>query len=338
MDMDGPFFSTQRGLPSTKASRKVISIPVHFVDSERVRSDSALKIQKVLRGFMVRKSMKRIAAIKREVDEIERRIVSDTGMVELISRDAKEKLKVNETIMNLVLKLDSVKGIDSGVRDCRKAVIKKAIALQEKVDSIVEGEQSFGAVDESMDIVNAECSGEDENVDCHSSSEIACDHVETMPQSEGTHVAETPKMEAPIKTVDTLLQNQGKMEPETMTYETEEVAEDCGEESVGTGETENQRVEQDISEKQCDDNEIVQSGKYEGGTKESSGLGDRELLERMVKDNEKMMGMMTELFERNEVQTQLLSSLSHRVGQLERAFMCEKMRRKKRNSGNVCVQ
>jgi hypothetical protein len=51
---------------------------------------------------------------------------------------------------------------------------------------------------------------------------------------------------------------------------------------------------------------------------------------RMMEDNERMMGLMTELFERNEMQTRLLSSLSQRVVQLERAFMCEKLRRKKK--------
>jgi len=65
-----------------------------------------------------------------------------------------------------------------------------------------------------------------------------------------------------------------------------------------------------------------------GGREESKG--GRELMERMMEDNERMMGLMTELFERNEMQTRLLSSLSQRVVQLERAFMCEKLRRKKK--------
>lgn len=57
---------------------------------------------------------------------------------------------------------------------------------------------------------------------------------------------------------------------------------------------------------------------------------DTELLERMVVENEKMMSLMTQLYEKNEVQTRMLSSLSHRVEQLERALICERLRKKKK--------
>ncbi|KAM2980328.1 hypothetical protein FF2_011780 [Malus domestica] len=56
----------------------------------------------------------------------------------------------------------------------------------------------------------------------------------------------------------------------------------------------------------------------------------RELLERVAEDNAKMMGMMEELFEKNQMQTRMLSSLSQRVEQLERALVCERLRRRKR--------
>lgn len=117
---------------------KVVSIPVQdAAGSERRPSDSALKIQKAFRGFLVRKNVNKIAAIKREVDEMEMRI-SKKETAELVRSDAKERLKVNETLMNLLLGLDSVKGVDPGVRDLRRAVIKKAIALQERVEASAE--------------------------------------------------------------------------------------------------------------------------------------------------------------------------------------------------------
>lgn len=74
-------------------------------------------------------------AIKREVDEVEQRI-SREKIVDLIRRFAKEQLKVNETLMSLLFRLDSVRGEDPGVRDCRKAAIRHAITLQEKVYAI----------------------------------------------------------------------------------------------------------------------------------------------------------------------------------------------------------
>ncbi|MFS8033325.1 putative IQ motif, EF-hand binding, BAG domain, BAG domain superfamily [Helianthus anomalus] len=100
-----------------------------------LKDSAALKIHKLFSSFLVRKSVKKIASIRNEVSNIERRI-NDTIVVSLICRDAKERLRVNETLMSLIFKLDSIRGVDSGIRDLRKAVTKKEIALQEKVDSI----------------------------------------------------------------------------------------------------------------------------------------------------------------------------------------------------------
>ncbi|XP_022891985.1 uncharacterized protein LOC111406849 [Olea europaea var. sylvestris] len=122
--------------PVKTSSQKVVQIPVHFVGSESTRWASALKIQKVFRGFLVRKSVKKIKGVKFQVDEIEERLLK-SEVVNLIERDEKERLKMNESLMALLFKLDSVRGIELGVRDLRKVVIRKAIALQEKIDAIV---------------------------------------------------------------------------------------------------------------------------------------------------------------------------------------------------------
>ncbi|KAJ0704394.1 putative IQ motif, EF-hand binding, BAG domain, BAG domain superfamily [Helianthus annuus] len=147
--MNGPFFRNyskqqpSRSIPvQQRSSPNVISVPVHFVSSDQppttismLKNSAALQIQKVFRGFVIRKTVKKIASIRNEVYDIERRI-DDTEVVSLIRRDAKERLRVNETLMSLLFKLDSIRGVDCGIRDLRKVVTKKAIALQEKVDSI----------------------------------------------------------------------------------------------------------------------------------------------------------------------------------------------------------
>ena len=101
----------------------------------------------------MRKRVKKITTIRREVDEVERRISREKAL-ESMKKDSKERLKVNETLMSLLFKLDSVRGFDSGVRDCRKSVIKRAIALQEFLDSIVADRQTLTLgceVDEAFD-------------------------------------------------------------------------------------------------------------------------------------------------------------------------------------------
>ena len=97
--------------------------------------------------------MKKIAAIKREVDEVERQISREEAL-ESMKKDPKERLRVNKTLMSLLFRLDSVRGIDSGVKDCRKSVIKRVIVLQEFLDSIVADGQTLtlrGEVDKASD-------------------------------------------------------------------------------------------------------------------------------------------------------------------------------------------
>ncbi|XP_039064480.1 BAG family molecular chaperone regulator 5, mitochondrial-like [Hibiscus syriacus] len=145
--------------PPRSFKPKTVSIPVRFVGSELSRSKSAINIQKVLRGFLVRKSVKKIMAIREQVNEMERS-VSKTETVELIRKDSKERLRVNENLMRLLLKLDSVRGVDSCVRDLRKSVIKKAIALQEIVDAIISDDHSVDsssaeAADQNQGIIDS---------------------------------------------------------------------------------------------------------------------------------------------------------------------------------------
>ncbi|KAJ0095815.1 hypothetical protein Patl1_16985 [Pistacia atlantica] len=202
---------------------------------------------------------------------------------------------------------DKKESVDSGVRDCRKAVIKKAISLQELVDAIVSVQDDAEPVDDE----------ENKRVVDNRSDDVEREVVENCE-------VKTP-------------------------------ARDYLEESVGTNQTESQSdssanpqslieaCEEDVNSSLKDENDAVEAQEAEdrevNGKENRTGdenTTNRELLERMIEDNEKMMDMMAQLFERNEKQTKLLNSLSHRVEQLEKAFVCERLRRKKkRNSGTV---
>ncbi|KAL6188254.1 hypothetical protein ACLB2K_039647 [Fragaria x ananassa] len=247
-----PYYSPRNRLvpvqPQSARAPKVVAIPVQYAAPERrrfdLRSDAALKIQKAFRGYLVRKSVSKIAGINREVDEISER-VSRKETADLVRTDAKERLKVVETLMSLLLKLDSVKGVDSGVRDLRRAVIKKAIALQEKVEASAANHQTLGG---------------------HESAE--------------------PVTELGLKSA---------------------------EQSAETGVNEN-----------------------ESSCNSSESKSNEEALEKMGKDNQRMVGLITELVHRNEKQTRLLGSLSRRVEMLERALINERLRRKKRRHSLDC--
>ncbi|KAK4762683.1 hypothetical protein SAY86_008451 [Trapa natans] len=292
--------------PTATVSRptKVVSIPVRFVEPERDRSGLALKIQKVLRGFLVRKSVRRIAALRKEVEDIEGR-VSDPEAVKLICDDPKERLRVSEMLMSVLFRLDSVRGVDLGVRDYRKTVIRRAIALQELIDEIsAAGEsQSFPEVDSVID-------------KCESKAEMR-------------HVRYQEEDEVKLSAGDEIVTEKDGMVPTMSQYPGESTDNDKLESQTdSTNGRPQSLVEEDEENVMARD----QSGADEKERDEVDCKSSRneELMGKMVQDNQRMMGLMEELFERNERQTELLSALSQRVEQLERGLVCEMLRRKKK--------
>ncbi|OIT39278.1 PREDICTED: uncharacterized protein LOC109238306 [Nicotiana attenuata] len=325
------YSSNMRGIPvrpihqNAIGIKPVVEIPVHFVGSDPERSVSSLKtqkpkpdqsvlrIQKVFRGFLVRKSVKKIMSIRKEVDEIERKILCGE-MAELIWRDERERLRVNETLMSLLLKLDSVRGVDSGVRDCRKAVIKKVICLQEKIDFIVsagnqiavEEENKYNDSDEVPRLVNQtedishSTGNQDENEKSTCQSEVS-DLLEQSVEAENQAALSCRKK-------DEETQVEGECDAEKFD-ELPEVSVERGE--VG-----------DVIEG------IDEEENTAGLHGENDSIKNRELMEKMVEENEKMMRMMNEMCQRNEMQTLMLNSLAKRVAQLEKAFLCDKLKAK----------
>lgn len=340
-----------RGQSKAVPAQRVVKIPVQFMESGRKRSDSAVKIQKAFRGFVVRKNLKKISAIRREVNEIEHKI-AEKETFDLIRTNSKERLKVIEALMSLLFRLDSVRGVDAGVRDFRKAVIKKAIALQELIDAIVAGNHT----PESGHIANSENQTEEigetamdqtlENQGNSNSTERVSDSANNCyywfmnQEKKASNPESAPVLSKSEATPDELIADNG--ENQEIVEENEEIIEDphCQEESNGTTQTESQTdssmnpealVEHDEVTKEED--VIVEDNVCGIGSGERE-QNNRDLLERMIEDNEKMMGMMAQLFEKNDKQTRLLNTLSQRVEQLEKAFICEKLRRKKkRNAG-----
>ncbi|GLJ48596.1 hypothetical protein SUGI_1025310 [Cryptomeria japonica] len=131
-------------------AKKIVSIPINFVDSETPKSKkapamdentAAVKIQSAFLGFCVRKSrplnkLRVIMKTKAEAAEIQRR-VNDEHVVELIRRDEKERVKMTEWIMSLLLRLDEIQGVIPFVRESRKVVILELVNLEETVDDII---------------------------------------------------------------------------------------------------------------------------------------------------------------------------------------------------------
>lgn len=114
---------------ASKQERKILS------DSE-----AAAKIQSAYRGYDVRrweplKKLRQIAKIREEATEVKKHIEAYESCAGSCIND-REKVAVGETIMNLLLKLDTIQGLHPSLRDVRRSVAKDLITLQERLDSI----------------------------------------------------------------------------------------------------------------------------------------------------------------------------------------------------------
>ncbi|CAJ1839456.1 unnamed protein product [Sphenostylis stenocarpa] len=299
-----------------KAPSKVVCIPVHFVGSERTRTDSAIKIQRVFRGFLVRKTLKKIATMRMELARIESEI-----RVDLVKREQKERVKVIETIMNLLIKLDSVRVLHyTGLRECRKSVIKNAIALQEMLDQMAVPDS-----DEDMKMEEGnECIVEEENCLVKEEKDSGMENM----RNDEVEKEKGDCMEEEYIGLETSLveEEEGEMECEEKQEEGEELEALRNEEQV----EEKESVGTSLAVENC----LVKEEEGDCGREEGDGKQRELLMEKMVEDNYKMMEMMAQLFQRNEMQSTLLTSLSQRVEQLKRALACEKLRRNKKRKAN----
>ncbi|CAL5397753.1 unnamed protein product [Camellia sinensis] len=103
-------------------------------------AEATVIIQSAYHGFEVRKweplkKLKQIAEVREHAAQIRSRIESLESSFDIRSDD-KQKLIIGETIMSLLLKLDTIQGLHPTVRNFRKSVAKELVSLQEKLDSL----------------------------------------------------------------------------------------------------------------------------------------------------------------------------------------------------------
>ncbi|KAF5777027.1 putative IQ motif, EF-hand binding, BAG domain, BAG domain superfamily [Helianthus annuus] len=328
---DDPFFRAYLSRPVQQNHRstspEVIQIPVHFFSSKQpqkpsslsTKSAAALKIQSLFRGFLVRKSVNKISSIRNQVCEAE-------TSAELIRTDVKERLRVNETLMLLLLKLDSIRGVDFGVREFRKAVINKAIAVQEILDSVV---------DESVRTVTKQVTDTDSVMNVDGVVDVTVDNVNVVDSVVNDTIRSDETVEIDCGTVtervtgtDSAMNVDGVV---NVTVEDVSVVDSVVDDTIRSGETvvidcgivtENATVE-DVKEidVNCDSVEVIDDRNR-----------SIQLLEKLIDDNEKMTSLMTQMFERDEMQTRMINSLSRRVEQLEKTLKPRKKKKKMMHS------
>ncbi|CAH1412005.1 unnamed protein product [Lactuca virosa] len=153
--------------------------------------EAVLMIQSAYRGFEVRKSqplmkLRQIAQVGKQVVELRNRIQDLES-----SMDDKQKLIIGETIMSLLLKLDTIQGLHPTVRDVRKSVAKELVGLQEKLDSLtfLKSETPSETTEESQEddggkIRNTALEPQVESQNEENSGELNNDQITTLVEPE----------------------------------------------------------------------------------------------------------------------------------------------------------
>ncbi|XP_030970078.1 BAG family molecular chaperone regulator 5, mitochondrial-like [Quercus lobata] len=110
--------------------------------TSRSQSNSATKIQSAYRAHAIRTLYKKISAVSFEADHLQR-LIQRQETVDAIRSNEREKLRMNEALMGLLLKLDSVPGVNPTVREARRKVSRRIVALQEILDAVSEAKTVY---------------------------------------------------------------------------------------------------------------------------------------------------------------------------------------------------
>lgn len=100
-------------------------------------TSAAIKIQSAYRSHLVRSLVKKIRAVQSEADRFEG-LIRQQETVDAVRKDERERLRMNEGLMSLLLRLDSVIGIYPPVRELRRATSRRIVALQDLLDAVAE--------------------------------------------------------------------------------------------------------------------------------------------------------------------------------------------------------
>uniref|UniRef100_K3YPA9 BAG domain-containing protein n=1 Tax=Setaria italica TaxID=4555 RepID=K3YPA9_SETIT len=101
--------------------------------------DAAVCIQSAYRGYDVRRwqpldKLRKIRNVHEQMQGVKKQLQCLEDSCKKPTE--KEQVAIGETIMNLLLKLDTIQGLHPSVREARKSVARELVCLQEKLDTL----------------------------------------------------------------------------------------------------------------------------------------------------------------------------------------------------------
>jgi len=136
------FYNDHTTPPATKEIPIETPLPATKANVKTNATAAAARIQSGYRSYRIRNLYKKISSINREANRVQS-IIQRQETVDAIRSDEKERLRMNETLMALLLKLDSVPGLDPTIREARRKVSRKIVGMQEILDSISETKEEI---------------------------------------------------------------------------------------------------------------------------------------------------------------------------------------------------
>ncbi|PHT54416.1 BAG family molecular chaperone regulator 5, mitochondrial [Capsicum baccatum] len=119
---------------SVQSGPKIIQIPVQSAPEDGDHN-AAVKIQSIYRSYVVRNLVKKISAVNSEANYLQR-LIQRQETVDAVRSSERERIRMNEALMGLLLRLDSVPGVDPTVRELRRDLSRRIVGLQEILDAV----------------------------------------------------------------------------------------------------------------------------------------------------------------------------------------------------------
>lgn len=122
-----------------ESSEAPIPITVHLPPKQQAQPqpNPAAKIQSAYRAHRIRTLYRTISSVNSDANELER-LIQRQETVDAVRREEREKVRMNEALMALLLRLDSVPGWDPAIREARRKLSRRIVGLQEILDAITE--------------------------------------------------------------------------------------------------------------------------------------------------------------------------------------------------------
>ncbi|KAF4399538.1 hypothetical protein G4B88_022621 [Cannabis sativa] len=148
-------FHNDQTTPTSQSNSTTNAVPVHSTEApipitvhlpQQTQPNSApaaTKIQSAYRAHRIRTLHRTISSVDSAADELQR-VIQRQDTVDAIRSDEREKLRMNEALMALLLRLDSVPGWDPAVREARRKVSRRIVGMQEILDAITESKVEDG--------------------------------------------------------------------------------------------------------------------------------------------------------------------------------------------------